>query len=210
MSAKPEHLLVDGYNLIKSSHFFHRPEQSLEQARLGLQRALDAHSRRTQSKITLYYDGDGADDLARQSRYGDIQIIFSRSPETADDLIMSATQDKHGAKWLRVISSDREIRRCAERHKIRSTRSEDFLDELDAALSARPQQPLNTAPSAEHSTPDELDEWERLFAAKPVSTTKPPPAHIDDGSETHPNLDKRAVDEWERLFEQDKRDDQGQ
>jgi len=36
---------------------------------------------------------------------------------------MRAAQDKHGAKWLRVITSDREIRRYAERHKISSMSS---------------------------------------------------------------------------------------
>ncbi|MBT7418438.1 MAG: hypothetical protein HN780_07950, partial [Gemmatimonadetes bacterium] len=99
MSSQREHLLIDGYNLIKSSQLFHRPEQTLEQARIDLQRALDAYQRHTQNTITLYYDGDGIHELPRQSRYEEIRIIFSHAPETADDLIMRAAQDKHGAKW---------------------------------------------------------------------------------------------------------------
>ena len=163
MSPQREHLLIDGYNLIKSSQLFHRPEQPLEQARVGLHRALDTYQHHTQNTITLYYDGDGTNELPRQSRYEEIRIIFSHAPETADDLIMRAAQDKHGAKWLRVISSDREIRRYAERHKIRSTRSEDFLHELDAPIPAPQPQASEQSGSAKPLTTDELDEWERLF-----------------------------------------------
>ena len=58
MAAQREHLLVDGYNLIKSSQLFQAPSTSLEKARLALQRALNAHSRHADVHITLYYDGD--------------------------------------------------------------------------------------------------------------------------------------------------------
>ena len=76
MSSQREHLLIDGYNLIKSSQFFHR----LEQARVGLHRAIDAYQHQTQNTITLYYDGDGTNDLPRRSRYEEIRIIiFTRA-----------------------------------------------------------------------------------------------------------------------------------
>ena len=200
MNSQREHLLIDGYNLIKSSQLFHRPEQALEQARIGLQRALDAYKRHTQNTITLYYDGDGTHELPRQSRYEEIRIIFSHAPETADDLIMRAAQDKHGAKWLRVITSDREIRRYAERHKIRSTRSEDFLDELDEPIPAPQPQASEQPGSAKPLTTDELDEWERLFATRPAPAPKPRPQRANDRTETDPHLDKHTIDEWERLL----------
>ncbi len=200
MSSQREHLLIDGYNLIKSSQLFDRPERPLEQARMNLQRALDAYQRHTQNTITLYYDGDSTIELPQQSRHEEIRIIFSHAPETADDLIMRAAQDKHGAKWLRVISSDREIRRYAERHKIRSTRSEDFLDELDAPIPAPLPQASEQSGSAKPLTTDELDEWERLFTARPAPAPKPRPQGANDGTETDPHLDKHTIDEWERLF----------
>ncbi|MBN64341.1 MAG: hypothetical protein CME20_23515, partial [Gemmatimonadetes bacterium] len=61
MAARREHLLVDGYNLIKSSQLFQAPGTSLAKARLALQHTLDAHSRRADVRITLYYDGDNLD-----------------------------------------------------------------------------------------------------------------------------------------------------
>ena len=102
MATKREHLLVDGYNLIKSSQLFQAPDDTLEQARLSLQQTLDAYGRRAEVKITLYYDGVSAmgashgdaapGDIqhATQGRYGDIEFEFSRAPEKADDLIMRA------------------------------------------------------------------------------------------------------------------------
>lgn len=207
MAAKQQHLLIDGYNLIKSSQLFHRSGQNLAQARLALQQALDAHGHRRQIEITLYYDGDGDDERARQGRYRDIQIVFSRSPETADDLIMRAAQEKHGAKWLRVISSDREIRRFAERHKISSTSSESFLDELDMAQSVAEHAPQQIDPehSARQMTPEELDEWEQLFSAQKTTPPKPPPQQANDGTAIDPGLDKSELDEWEQLFKRGKR-----
>ena len=214
MSPKQEHLLIDGYNLIKSSQLFHRPGQSLEKARLRLQRGLDAYVRRAPKKITVYYDGngDGTNELAKQSDYDGIHIVFSHAPETADDLIMRVAQDKHGAKWLRVVSSDREIRHFVERHKIRSTRSEDFLDELEAPISD-PTQSIVQGRAASDSSPDELDEWERLFANRPPPVRQFLYPQIYDGTEADPPMDKKAIEQWQRLFQKNEHEepnDQGQ
>ena len=83
-------------------------------------------------------------------------------------MIAQAVAKKHGAKWLRVISSDRAVQRCAARHKIRSTSSEDFLDELTAPVQA-PSTPAPTHDGTESHPPldpDELDQWEALFRKK--------------------------------------------
>ena len=215
MATKREHLLVDGYNLIKSSQLFQAPDDILEQARLSLQQTLDAYGRRAEVKITLYYDGVSAMGAAHgdaapgdiqhatQGRYGDIEVEFSRAPEKADDLIMRAAQDKHGAKWLRVISSDREIRHFAARHKIRSTRSEDFLDELEAPIQKQPT-PADPEAEARRVALEDLAEWERIFATQPAESG-PKPTRKSDGSESDLRLDKREVDEWEELFRKGKK-----
>ena len=96
-----------------------------------------------------------------------VTIEFSRYPQQADDLIAQAVEKKHGAKWLRVISSDRAVQRCAARHKIRSTCSEDFLDELTEPVQASSEPP--PAPDRDGTEsdppldPGELDHWEELF-----------------------------------------------
>ncbi len=168
MTTKKEHLLIDGYNLIKASQLFQDRGDSLERARNSLQQALAAYSRRTDKHITLYYDGIGTTPSAASTSGPHIDIEFSRYPQQADDLIAQAVKEKHGAKWLRVISSDRAVQRSAARHKIRSTCCEDFIDELTAPTRT-PHAPAPTRDGTEADPPldpDELDEWETLFGNK--------------------------------------------
>ena len=167
MATKKEHLLIDGYNLIKASQLFQGRGDSLERARSRLQQALAAYGRRADKHITLYYDGTGTAPNAASTSSPRVTIEFSRYPQQADDLIAQAVKKKHGAKWLRVISSDRAVQRSAARHKIRSTCSKDFLDELTEPIQ-EPSEPT-PAPARDGTEadpsldPNELEHWEALF-----------------------------------------------
>ena len=201
MATKREHLLIDGYNLIKASQLFQGRDDTLERARSRLQQALVAYSRRADKHITLYYDGTSASPSTASASGPHITIEFSRYPQQADDLIAQAVEKKHGAKWLRVISSDRAVQRCAARHKIRSTCSEDFLDELTVPVQA----PGAPAPASDRDgtesdpslDPGELDQWEALFRRE---ADEAPTATDRDGTEACPSLDPDELDHWESLF----------
>ena len=201
MATKKEHLLIDGYNLIKVSQLFQGRGDSLERARNRLQQALTAYSRRADKHITLYYDGTGAAPNTASTSGPHVTIEFSRYPQQADDLIAHAVEKKHGAKWLRVISSDRAVQRSAARHKIRSTCSEDFIDELTGSVQA----PSASSPAPAHDgteadpslDPNELDQWEVLFRKE---ADEAPTASARDGTESHPPLNPSELDQWEALF----------
>ena len=201
MATKREHLLIDGYNLIKASQLFQGRGDTLERARNRLQQALAAYSRRADKHITLYYDGTGAAPNTTSTSGPHVTIEFSRYPQQADDLIAQAVAQKHGAKWLRVISSDRAVQRSAARHKIRSTCSEDFLDELTEPM----QEPSEPTPASDHDgteadpslDPNDLDQWEVLFRKE---TDEAPTASARDGTESHPPLDPSDLDHWEAVF----------
>ena len=204
MSTKKEHLLIDGYNLIKASQLFQDRGDTLKRARNRLQQALAAYCRRADKHITLYYDGTGESPNTTSTSGPRVTIEFSHYPQQADDLIAQAVAQKHGAKWLRVISSDRAVQRSAARHKIRSTCSEDFLDELTEPIQ-EPSTPV-PAPTARDGTesdpsldPSELDQWEAVFRKKADEAPSPPePAR--DGTESHPPLNPSELDRWEALF----------
>ncbi len=198
MATKKEHLLIDGYNLIKASQLFQGRGDSLKRARNRLQQALTAYSRRADKHITLYYDGTGESSSAASASGPHVTIEFSRYPQQADDLIAQAVEKKHGAKWLRVISSDRAVQRSAARHKIRSTCSEDFLDELtepvhvpDAPATAPARDGTEADPSLD---PNELDQWETLFRKE---ADEAPTAADRDSTEARPSDE---LDRWEELF----------
>lgn len=203
MATKKEHLLIDGYNLIKASQLFQGRGDSLKRARSRLQQALAAYGRRADKHITLYYDGTSAAPNTINTSGPHVTIEFSRYPQQADDLIAQAVEKKHGAKWLRVISSDRAVQRCAARHKIRSTCSEDFLDELTGPVQA-PSEPT-PAPARDGTeshpslNPDDLDHWEAVFRKKADEAPRAP-APARDGTESHPPLNPSELDHWEALF----------
>ena len=203
VATKKEHLLIDGYNLIKASQLFQGRGDTLERARSRLQQVLVAYSRCADKHITLYYDGTGQSPSATSASGPHITIEFSRYPQQADDLIAQAVAQKHGAKWLRVISSDRAVQRCAARHKIRSTCSEDFIDELTGPIQAPSElapTPARDGTEADPSLdPGDLDQWEALFNKKTdEAPSTPTPAR--DGTESHPPLNPSDLDHWETLF----------
>ena len=163
MNPKPEHLLVDGYNLIKASPFFRHYEAiSLQRARQALVQALGGYARQHGARVTLFFDGNA--DQGEQSHAGVVQVVFSQASLRADDLIMAAVQQRHGAKDLRVISSDREIARFARHHRVKVTATGVFEQEL-TRLPPRPQ-PALAAEEQGRELPlneAEIAEWERIF-----------------------------------------------
>lgn len=163
MSPKSEHLLVDGYNLIKTSPFYRHYEAiSLQRARQALIQVLGGYARQRGARVTLFFDG--AAGTGERSVSGPVQVVFSRPPLKADDLIKEAVQDRHGARDLRVISSDREIARFARQHRVRVTATGAFEQEL-AQPPPRPKPapdaaaPWREAPLSEA----QIAEWERIF-----------------------------------------------
>jgi len=167
--AQPEHLLIDGYNVIRATSRFHRQERvGLGAARQGLQQALIRYAQRTGARVTLVFDGDEGVALPLESAPQDpVQVVFSHPPAKADDLIKKAVQHKHGARRVRVVTSDREIRRFAQRHKIRSTPADEFvLEELDDPPARPPADPPAVPPEVDPDLAldeEEVNIWERLF-----------------------------------------------
>jgi len=163
--------------------------------------ALSAYSRHSDTSIEIYYDGDPQIEHPDRQRRVGMDIFFSRRPQKADDLIMRALEQRHGARWLRVVTSDREIQRFAARHKIAFTSAQVFADEMETPLNTRPHYKSIEAEFDPHWTPDdnEVDELERAFQQQPRSEL-PPPIRT---RESDPNvvLKKSEVDEWEKLFE---------
>ena len=201
MATKREHLLIDGYNLIKASQLFQGRGDTLERARNRLQQALAAYGRRADKHITLYYDGTGASPNTASTSGPHVTIEFSRYPQQADDLIAQAVEKKHGAKWLRVISSDRAVQRCAARHKIRSTCSEDFIDELTGPVQA-PSEPTPTNPRRYRSRPITRPERTRSLGSLVPQGSRRGTDRVcaRDGTESHPPLNPSELDHWEALF----------
>ena len=102
-------ILIDGYNLIRQSDSLRRYERkSLEAGRNALIKKLVEYENKKSHQVTVVFDGGKSDwfDEGRD-REGNINIIYSRWGERADDVIKRIAAQAIGD--IVVVSSDREI-----------------------------------------------------------------------------------------------------
>jgi uncharacterized protein len=119
--------LVDGYNVIRRDADLRGHEsESLGAGRTALLAAVAAAARRTGDHFAVVFDGARRD--AGPPATGQVQVVFSRPPETADD-VLRAMAIKGGAGTV-VASSDRAVRDAARRAGAVAVSAEDFVAAL--------------------------------------------------------------------------------
>ena len=127
--SRPVRWLVDGYNVIRrDADLRGREAESLEAGRAALLAAVAAAARRTGDDFTVVFDG-ARRDAAAPAR-GQVQVVFSRPPESADD-VLRALAARAGAGTV-VASSDRAVRDAARRVGAVAVSAEDFAAALRA------------------------------------------------------------------------------
>lgn len=203
-----EHLLVDGYNVIfRTPRLRELAEDSLERARDELRRWLEeAYRHRRRERVTLVFDGERDPMHIGRARRGPVQVLFSRPPESADDVIRTLVDSERrraaGRRRLacRVVTGDREVAGHARRAGCRATEVESFLGELRklrAMQSAAYEGPAGDERSA---SPPGAPPSGRDRARGSGPDRAPPPAPPDPGAAAKPRSSKREIDELERLF----------
>jgi uncharacterized protein len=108
------HIIIDGYNLIRQSRFLKEIERmDLQHGREALVAALVDYKKLKGYKITVVFDGAQAEmGLPRRDRLRGIDLLYSRSGESADAVIKRmAAREREKAL---VVSSDNDIVRFAE------------------------------------------------------------------------------------------------
>ena len=153
---------IDGYNLIRQVDHLSEQERKggLETGRTALIRLLSGYRSQTGHRIVVVFDGDDGIEGPDTSSARGIRIYFSRPPSRADDLIIAYVRRSHGKKKLLVVSSDREILREADRHKISTMKSEAFSVELRSP-SLTENRGSTGKPDAGESV--DVSYWERVF-----------------------------------------------
>ena len=129
------YILVDGYNLIRQSSFLRNYERhSLEAGRLALMTKLTDYKRKKGHKITVVFDGwKSGSAQEERDRHGNIEIIYSRHGEKADDVIKRITAQT--AEETIVVSSDREIASYITRQGKTALSSSEFETIMNRAIS---------------------------------------------------------------------------
>jgi predicted RNA-binding protein with PIN domain len=159
-------ILIDGYNLIRQSERFSEQERrgGLEAGRTALVRALAAYRAATGDRVTAVFDGDeGIGTVAGAGKQEGIAVVFSRPPESADDVLVAGIRKRHGKKAVLVVSSDRKILDAAKKNRVAGMKSDAFEAEMARRIAEGPRT-KRTGPGQE-AGPDaeEVAYWERAF-----------------------------------------------
>lgn len=119
--------LIDGYNVIRRDPDLRGAEaQGLERARAALLRVVVAAARRSGDRFTVVFDG--APGHASTAPGGRIDVVFSRPPESADDVLVTlARRLREGAI---VVTSDRAVQDATRRAGATAVASETFVAAL--------------------------------------------------------------------------------
>lgn len=117
------HLLVDGYNVTKAGY----GDLPLEAQRSRLLAGLGALTARTGAEVTVVFDGaDRVSPLAAAAPRG-VRLLFSRTGETADDVLVRLVGLEPAGRPVLVVSSDREVQERTARAGGRWTPSRALL-----------------------------------------------------------------------------------
>ncbi|MBT8226684.1 MAG: hypothetical protein HKP61_18900 [Dactylosporangium sp.] len=105
------HLIVDGYNVTKRGF----GEMSLEQQRRRLIAGLGGLAAQTQAEVTVVFDG-AERVLGLPPAPRGVRVLFSRTGQTADDLIRRLVRAEPSGRPVVVVSSDKEVADGVRRH----------------------------------------------------------------------------------------------
>ena len=126
----PIHIIIDGYNLIRNSPTLQEfDRRDIQMGRDALVDLLAAYKKIKPHKISVVFDGINAPPFSSQRDvFKGIQIIFSRSGQTADSVI-KAMAGKEKEKAV-VVSSDREVADSASSSGSATMSVSEFEDKL--------------------------------------------------------------------------------
>ena len=150
--------LIDGYNVIRRDPDLRgREAAGLSAGRAALLQVIARLARRSGDEFVVVFDG--AHIAAPTSSDGRVRVVFSRPPESADDvLVRLAAQWREGAV---VVSSDRTVRNAAWRAGSTALEAEQFLSAVDG------EQPTaddaDDEPSAKRGNPHRLSREQRAI-----------------------------------------------
>ncbi|MDH6110057.1 putative RNA-binding protein with PIN domain/Skp family chaperone for outer membrane proteins [Kitasatospora sp. MAP12-15] len=99
------HLVVDGYNVTKTGY----PTLPLEQQRMRLLGGLAMLAQRTQAEVTCVFDGQDLDVPVIMAPPRGVRVRFSRTGQTADELIRQLVRAEPQGRPVVVVSADKEV-----------------------------------------------------------------------------------------------------
>ncbi len=153
--------LIDGYNVIRRDPDLRAAEaRSLEAGRRALAAVVADVARRTGDHVVIVFDGARVRGVV-PSR-GQVEIVFSRPPETADDVLVRLARTlRDGAI---VVTSDRTVRDASRRAGATVLTTEEFVGALEEAPAPGDDEDDGDAPPSKRGNPRRPSRDERAAA----------------------------------------------
>lgn len=151
--------LIDGHNLIGQMR-----DLSLDdpQDEAKLVERLKQFAARKGKRCVVVFDNGLPGGLSRDLSTSSVQVVFAHGGTTADAIIRERLRSLPDPTNWTVVSADREISRAAERRRVTVIAPADF-----AAALTGPATPDRDEDPNPRLSPDEIDDWLRLFGRKP-------------------------------------------
>lgn len=179
MNMEPKLILVDGYNVIlRSARLRPGANRTLRESRDMLVNLLAWMMGANNARFLVVFDG--AEEGGRDEPAGRVQVMFSRPPEKADEVIRRLVE-KHvgGDEDISVVTSDIEVARHARANGAEVSLADLFL--ASALGDIGREKGEGGKPGAEEPadkpvslSKQELAEWAEIFTRqKPAAGTDP-------------------------------------
>lgn len=129
------HVIIDGYNLIMTSVGYGSVSgRGMMAARRELISELVRYRRIRKHAVTVVFDAAGAGGIERGiERSEGINVIFTKSDEKADDLIVELVEKTAGIERV-VVTSDKMVARSSSRRGAAVISSEGFAGKVEEAF----------------------------------------------------------------------------
>lgn len=154
-------LLIDGYNLLRSVQGL--LEQSSEITDIQMCRIINEYIYKTKTKGCVVFDGVGPRIKDAFNNLFNLEIIFSGTTHEADDIIEKLILASSAPKNLIVVSSDKRIKKAAEKKKATAVDCVDFWTEVIKLLEKKKKKAAEPQAKYIGITEAETEYWLREF-----------------------------------------------
>ena len=162
-------IILDGYNVIlREPRLRPGPDRTLRESRDKLVNLLAWMMGGEHVRYVVVFDG--AEGAGRDEKSGRVDVVFSRPPKTADDVIRAMVEDQMGrVDRITVVTADLEVARHARAMGADISLTDLFLQ---SALGAAGNASGEGAAEGEEEKPAsrlsraELEQWAEMFRAQ--------------------------------------------
>ncbi len=128
-------IIIDGHNLLHSIRKLNEDLESISDVQLC--RVISRYLKLIREKGEIVFDGTGPKDKSGFDNISNLEVIFAGRATDADTVIEHKIRLNTAPKRLKIVSSDRRLRKAAQTRKATALKSEAFWAVLEKQLSRK-------------------------------------------------------------------------